>query len=153
MSKSRRRVRSLSGAGSGVDRNVGLSRDNGSGSSGSSGASRGVNGSSRGNANSVVIRGPAGAGGGRGWAREGDGIERSGTHGPAYFSNGAGDAESAPRSGSSLDGTTDVITSRGVVKRGGNPRWLSPTGPTSNCVGHVEVRGKKLMLDAGRDND
>lgn len=115
------------------------------------------NGSSSGGAGSGTSRGGAsGTGGIRGSASKGRN-RGSGTSSTAS-SRGAlmarsfstvGTPESAPRSGSSLvepsregggTGAADVAPAGGVVKRGGNLRWLSPTHLAAGAGAGAEVR-------------
>ena len=130
----RRRIRSLASSGAnGAGAGGRFMPDNGNtggsssrGGSGSSHSSKGAGG---------------GGGGGRGRGRNGSSGNGSNIHG-IVSSSAAGDLESAPRSGSSLDargrGTEEAATVTGVVKRGGSLRWLSPTDPTA--AGGTEVR-------------
>jgi len=112
MGKSRRRIRSLADSGR-------FASDNGGGSGASRGSASSTS-SSRGGAKRGRNRGVGGGG-------------------------GTGPPESAPRSGSSLadaarHGGGGEVTTAGVVKRGGNLRWISPTNVPSSSGGAAEVK-------------
>lgn len=110
--KSRRRVRSLKGGGASSSAPITTENNSSMGS--------------RGN----------GTGGGRGRLRTREGRDISPrTRALAFSSTSAGDPESAPPSGSSLDARdndeTEGETTAVVVKRGGNMRWLSSKDPAA----------------------
>lgn len=125
MGKSRRRIRSLPDSGR-------FTPDNG-------GSGGGGSGTSRGSASSASSR----AGASRGRNRGGSSFTlRGGLAGGPPSTAGA--PESAPRSGSSLvdappDGGGGDMVTAGVVKRGGNLRWISPPNPTTSSGGVSEV--------------
>lgn len=133
MGKSRRRIRSLPDSG----RFTPDAGGTGSGGGGS-GASRASSTSSRGG----VSRGRNRGGGGSLSSRGG-----LAGHSPST----AGAPESAPRSGSSLvdaapDGGGGDMVTVGVVKRGGNLRWISPTNLTSSSGGVSEVKSASYFI-------